>query len=330
MIENLGEIKAQANNELVCNALGIEFKGSWGSEGRGNCPFENHRKSDRPFTINLETGAWICHACGRGGGDIIQLVIDSREMSFTDATNFVAECSGINIDTFKPATKLPIKPKLESKPKITPQQIEQKLKELKPLDLVKSHPYLKAKCVDPCKGLYLSKDNNSVVVPFRNVNGLLQTGQYVHKGPKFFFKDSNTTGAFFIIGSFKDDDIVYLAEGLATALTIWMALGKSVPVISFGSANNMTHTINALKSKYPNLKPFVCLDFGDAAFKQAMKIDPAHGCKFTWPSFEGLTTNEPEEKLADFNDLVSKSKQPLTVVRDQLMIEKQITLFTNT
>ena len=326
MIENLGEIKAQANNERICNALGIYIKDGGGSEARGNCPFEDHRKSDRPFAINLETGSWICHACGKSGGDIIQLVIDCKEMSFPDATNFVADCSGMNIDTFVPATKLPRKSQSDSKPKITPQQIEQKLKTLKPLDVTQSYPYLKEKCVDPCEGLYLGKDYagiDSVVVPFKDVNGVLQTGQYVHAGQKPFFTGSSTLGAFFIIGSFKDGDTVYLGEGLATALTIWMALGKKAPVISYGSANNMVHSINALKKKYPNLKIIVCLDFGDAAFKQAIKINPAHGCRFTWPSFEGLI-NYTENKLSDFNDLISKCKQPLTLIREQLMIEKYL------
>lgn len=327
MIENLGEIKAQANNELICGAVGVtNLKGGYGNEARGDCPFEQHQKSIRPFTINLGTGSWECKACiDKKGGDIIQLIIETKKMPFHDAVNFVAECSNASIDnSFKPATKLP---RAETKPKLTPQQIEQKLKTLKFLDLAQSHPYLKAKCVDPCEGLYLGKDYagvDSVVVPFRDINGVLQTGQYVHAGPKPFFTGSSTLGAFFTIGSFKDGDNVYLAEGLATALTIWMALGKSVPVISFGSANNMTHTINALKRKYPNLQIIVCLDFGDAAFKQAIKIDPAQGCKFTWPSFERLTNDDPEDKLADFNDLISKCKQPLTVVRDQLMIEKQI------
>lgn len=331
MIDNVDEIKAQANIEQVVDSLGIKnIKYGWGSEARGDCPFEDHRKSERPFCINLATGEWICQACSRAGGDIIQLVMDVKSMTFPDATSFVSGYSRASIESvesYRPATKLPRKLQSDSKPKLTPQQIEQKLEELEPLDLEQSHPYLKDKCVDPCEGLYQGNDYkgiDSVVVPLRDINGVLQTGQYVHSGPKPFFTGSSTLGAFFAIGSFKDGDTVYLAEGLATALTIWMALNKSVPVISFCSANNMTHTINALKGKYPSIKPIVCLDFNSEAFKHALKIDSAYGCSYRLPSFEGLINHKPEEKLADFNDLVEKCQQPLTIVREQLMIEKLI------
>ena len=182
-------------------------------------------------------------------------------MSFPDAAKFVADFS--NARSLIVLNQQFIA-KAETKKNLTHIKYNKSLNTLKSLDLAQSHPYLNDKCVDPCEGLYLGKDYagvDSVVVPFRDINGVLQTGQYVHAGPKPFFTGSSTLGAFFTIGSFKDGDNVYLAEGLATALTIWMALGKSVPVISFGSANNMTHTINALKRKYPNLQTHCLLRF---------------------------------------------------------------------
>ena len=64
----------------------------------------------------------------------------------------------------------------------------------------------------------------------------------------------------------------YLAEGIATALTIWEALDKCFPVISVGSIYNLTNVIKALEAKYPQLTIIPCLDTGDAPIKQLKNL----------------------------------------------------------
>ncbi|GEM_PF-6327429 len=333
MIENLDEIKKQANVGHILKFLrATNINGSSG-EIRADCPIVTHAKSIKSFSINSISGEWSCHACDEGG-DIIELVVRAENKSFKDAAIYVAEISGIEVE-FAGATKTTI-PKVISSPKqferstvlqktkLTQQQVHQELDKASP---VGDHQYLKEKCVVACPDLRFGKDqmgNDSIVVPFYDADKGLQTIQYVHGSGKYFLKDAPTVGSFFTIGEFQADDEVYLAEGLATALTIWMALDKKVTVISFGSAGNMVSVVSALKSKYPNLKLVICLDSSDAAYKQVVKINPAYNCSYRSPSFEGLTSQDTSKKLSDFNDIVSKCGQPISVVREQLMIEKTI------
>lgn len=321
MIKNVDEIKKQANVESILHTLGAtNIKGN-GNEFRANCPISDHRKSPQCFSIDQSTGQWFCHACGEGG-DIIELVEKVNNVSFKEAVNFVAECSGTDVGTFKPAIKQAwsTQPK-KSKTGRTPQQV------LNDSSLEGNNTYLKEKRVDSCPGLYFGKDekgNDAIVVPFRNVQNELQTVQFVHTKGKYFLGDYPSGEAFFTIGSFEDGDEIFLAEGLATADTIWMSFDEEKTVISFGSANNMVKVVDALKSKYSSLKIIICLDNSDAAFKQARLINPIYGCSFRVPSFEGLTSQNPDKGLADFNDLISKCGQDIKVVREQLMIEKTI------
>jgi len=113
----------------------------------------------------------------------------------------------------------------------------------------------------------------------------------------------------------EDGDTVYIAEGIATALTIWMALGKDAKVISYGSVGNMSNTVKALTDKYPKAQIIICLDRGDAPKKQAKILEGESNCRFVIPCFNGL---KYQEEPNDFNDIVSKCKSDLNEVRNQL------------
>jgi phage/plasmid primase-like uncharacterized protein/replicative DNA helicase len=315
MIENIDEIRTNFNLDNILKFLDINPTRSTGSEIRSECPFVDHGKdkTNTNFSIKTQTGEWFCHACNEGG-DIIDLIIEKKgNIKFNEAAKIVADLSAIKIK-YSPATKT-------DWPKEA-RNLEQVLKESKPLI---SHPYLNAKKVEACKGLHFGKDeygNDSIIVEFKDIKNKTQSGQFVHQGYKGFIKGTSPTGAFFIIDQkeIKDGDQVYLAEGIATALTIWMAYEKNITVVSFGSANNMKSVVDELKKEYPNVKIILCLDNGDAAFKQALKIN-SNNCSFRFPDFTNLKY-EGKEKLADFNDIISKCSSDEKEVRNQLEIEK--------
>lgn len=152
----------------------------------------------------------------------------------------------------------------------------------------------------------------------------MRTVQFIqHDGRKFFLRGGEVSCTFFVIddAKIKGSDTVYLAEGLATALTIWMSYNKSVPVISFGSAGNLANVANALIQEYPNIKMVVCLDHNTAAFKKASELKCIESCSYCWPSFELLAqeqTGGRQDDLADFNDIVSKCDEDLSIVKSQL------------
>lgn len=311
-IENLEEINQQLDVELVLREIGYEKSNplDTGQEIRDYCPVHQGGRQ-RSLCINKVTKLCFCQSCGFKG-DVIELFRQARSIKLPDAVRTLAPIAGVEI-RYSGATKTNMAPE-----KRTPQEV---LASSKPGG---EHSYLKDKKVEHCEGLLYGKDergNPAVIVPFYTVNGDLQTVQFVHKRGKFFLGGYSYNGSFFSTSKFSNGDTVYLAEGIATALTIWMAFEKRVPVISFGSANNMLHAVEAIRSRYPNLKLVLCLDHNKAATDQAKHLTDINNCSYRLPSFDGMVSSDKSKELADFNDLTSKCNQPLSVVRIQLMAE---------
>lgn len=58
-----------------------------GDEWVGSCPF--HRDRTPSFGISLDSGAWHCFSCGRGGTSVLGLKADLEGVSFADAAREV-------------------------------------------------------------------------------------------------------------------------------------------------------------------------------------------------------------------------------------------------
>ena len=124
-------------------------------------------------------------------------------------------------------------------------------------------PYLKAKGVQShgIKRYALTK----LLVPMRNIDGEIQTLQYIDvQGVKRFYPDAPVKGAFFAIGltdgylRLNPEMPILLCEGYATAATIHECQfqpavynGTSVPVVAAMNAGNLFPVAEALKDKYP-------------------------------------------------------------------------------
>lgn len=313
MIQNKEQIKAALDPIKVLVSIG--YPGSKpkqsGREIRDYCPIHGGDNGQN-LCINIDNKLVHCKTCGFSG-DIIKLYQTYKGIDFISAAKELADLAGIEVE-YIPAIKVD---RNEFK-KRTPQEV---------IDLSSSagnHPYLERKKVKGCDGLRFGEDeygNYSIVIPLYDINGKLQAAQYVHEyGVGKYFRGS-PNGAFFSTMPFKNGDKVYLAEGIATALTIWDALSKKFPVISFGSAFNLVHVVKVLIRKYPNLKIVLCLDNDSPAFREANEVKIYPQCSFRIPSFDGLDiTNKPK----DFNDLVSKCNQSLDIVCKQLEIEQNV------
>ena len=73
----------------VLAGRGFQLKGS-GVNRTMRCPFPDHNDRSPSFSVNRETGAWLCFGCGRKGGDAIALVRQLDGLSFRDAVARVA------------------------------------------------------------------------------------------------------------------------------------------------------------------------------------------------------------------------------------------------
>lgn len=74
--------------ERVITELGIDVKKSRGKEISAHCPFHDDRHPS--FSINRETGAWICYSrCG--GGGILELVARVLGLNNKDSRKWLAD-----------------------------------------------------------------------------------------------------------------------------------------------------------------------------------------------------------------------------------------------
>ena len=283
--------------DLVTNLMGIpadEITST--SEGiRFNCPLHGGTKR-LSLTINTQTNWFYCQnsSCNEKG-DLVSLYAKHTDKSNIAAareleTYFVGAASQKK-DSIQPAQKLSINPTnitfiWESTHEGT------------------GHSYFREKGIEACPGLRYGPDkagNHSVVVPFRDIEGNLKTVQYIHESGKFWLNGAAPKGTFFLIGDLEDAKQVFVAEGIATAITIWNAGNKLVPAICCGPAHNIEPVINAIRSKYPDLIIIACPDADAAGDSTAASIKSIPNVYIRQPNFEGVMTQEND---TDFNDLL--------------------------
>lgn len=116
------------------------------------------------------------------------------------------------------------------------------------------HAYLRAKGVHAF-GLRALRDQ--LMVPARDTDGTLHTLQFIGPdGAKKFLTGGRIAGCYFAIG--RPDDALLLAEGYATAATLYQATGKAVAVCF--NCGNLLAVARALRAKFPRLRLLICAD----------------------------------------------------------------------
>lgn len=133
-----------------------------------------------------------------------------------------------------------------------------------------SHPYLAAKGItnpDAITGLRQNeyKDNDNLIIPVLYENEIVNLQSINQDGGKRFLAGGQVQGAYAFIG--KADDVekvgVVMAEGYATAASIYEATGK--PVIIAFDAGNMVAVAERLAQKLPQNVPVVIAVDNDAS-----------------------------------------------------------------
>ena len=133
-----------------------------------------------------------------------------------------------------------------------------------------SHPYLAAKGITNPKaivGLRQNeyKDNDNLIIPVLYENEIVNLQAINQDGGKRFLAGGQVQGAYAFIG--KADDVekvgVVMAEGYATAASIYEATGK--PVIIAFDAGNMVAVAERLAQKLPQNVPVVIAVDNDAS-----------------------------------------------------------------
>ena len=116
------------------------------------------------------------------------------------------------------------------------------------------HPYLVRKRI---RSYGLRQLRDMLLVPARDLQGTLHTLQFIMAdGSKRFLTGGRIAGCYFAIG--RPTDSLLVAEGMATASTLYAATGRAVAACF--SCGNMEAVARALRSKFPGLRLVLCAD----------------------------------------------------------------------
>ncbi len=165
------------------------------------------------------------------------------------------------------------------------------------------HPY--GKLFKVCKNLLTKTD---LLVPMQNTEGEFWGYQTIHEdGQKQFALNQRLDALFFLIPG-DDQSRFYLCEGVATGLSVSLALEGKFPVFVTFSAGNLLKVARALRGKHEGPSFFICADndqwkpqVGNTGDQIATRVcHEVDGAVKALPDFSQFRT---DTKPTDFNDL---------------------------
>lgn len=160
------------------------------------------------------------------------------------------------------------------------------------------HPYLAAKSI---QGYHLRVEGSSLLVPMRDANGILHSLQTIDAtGTKMFLAGGRVRGCYYSVGA--PNDVIVVAEGMATAHSIHEATGLAVAAAF--SAGNLQPVAQAIKAKFPDNMLILAADddhttLGNPGLTAARTAAMTVGGYVVAPQF---TAARPRV-ATDFNDL---------------------------
>ena len=170
------------------------------------------------------------------------------------------------------------------------------------------HKYLVKKNVETHGNMRYDEEQNALVLPLTDIDGNVQSLQYIHEdGSKRFYQGAATKGAFFGISleyldNDKDNKIpILIAEGYATAATVHEL--TNMPVIAAMNCYNIAPVAEAFKKKYPHHKIIIMADNDAMTIGNPGLTHAREACKklgltdFIYPVF-----GDAYKELTDWND----------------------------
>ena len=163
------------------------------------------------------------------------------------------------------------------------------------------HPYLARKGIQP-HGARITGDGR-LIVPLFNGDGELSSLQYISDdGGKQYHPGGATGGCFTIIGTLDEPGRVYIAEGFATAATIYETTGR--PCIVAYSASNLVPVCGTIRDQFGADQDLVIVADNDASGvgqKYADQASATFGARVVVPPIPG----DANDYLQAGNDLAA-------------------------
>jgi putative DNA primase/helicase len=160
-------------------------------------------------------------------------------------------------------------------------------------DALESHPYLLKKKVKPYG---ISQQGDNLLIPVCSVEGDYQSIQFINEfGDKRFLKGGKTKGGCHFIGLLQMDSPVYIAEGYATAASIYEDT-QCLTIVAF-NATNLVPVAVELKKHLPNIQIVIAGDSDAVGRTYSIKASQeVHGTVLI-PDF-----GDNPDGLSDWND----------------------------
>ncbi len=282
-------------------------------------PTRNDRKPGS-FSINLHTGQWHDFASGDGGGDLVSLLAYLRGCRQVDAARIIAgqlglpfggDCSSRDmlaeaaerqrLARLRENRQRQVNAEREAKHGLAAARARHDYALAGPAD--PHHPYLVRKRVGPH---HLRQVNNVLLVPICSHGQLVNLQRIDASGNKRFLHGGRLTGCYYSLGRIEPGVELYIAEGVATAITLHEHTGR--PVAAAMSAGNLLPVGQELRQLYPEARLVIAGDDDRAKEVQgqpntgkraAIHAAAQLNCGYVLPAWPA---DAPLE-LSDFNDL---------------------------
>ena len=286
---------------------------------RDCCPLHGERPKKSgagDLAIDPTSKMFVCHSC-EAKGDLVDLYGRATRVPFKQA---LLELSGqeSSCNTASRIASYSVKKAGPSNTKVFEGRYESYLDDV---ETINRHPYMLRKKIAYVPGLRLNNASSycSVVVPMRDAGGALKAMIYIAEdGEKKFATGSCVDGSFFGIQSKRvraGEPIVYVCEGVATAITVYNVLEGGYTVVSVGPYANIHCVVNSLSDamyeRIPSLSFILALDSDIVGEKRKKLFEKIRAKKVLWVAPEVC-------EKCDFNDLISKCNYPKHRVKTML------------
>lgn len=180
------------------------------------------------------------------------------------------------------------------------------------------HPYLKRKGIQT-HGVRITGDGR-LMVPLYDQNGTLSTLQYIdEEGGKLYHPGGKSGGKFWMIGSMDEVGPLYVAEGFATAATIYENTNR--PCIVAYSASSLVPVTASLREMYGATQDIVIVadhDKHGVGQRYADQASAKYGARVVIPPIEGMDANDYAQAGHNLSALLVQ--QTGTAVVDKLKV----------
>lgn len=166
------------------------------------------------------------------------------------------------------------------------------------------HPYLQRKGIK-AHGARVTGDGR-LVVPLYDPDGAIASLQYIsHDGGKLYHPGGQTGGKFWMLGTMDEVGSLYVAEGFATAATIFEATGRPCAVAY--SASNLVPVTGALREIHGAQQDIIIVadnDKSGTGQKYADQASAKYGARVVMPPIEGMDANDYAQAGHDLRGLL--------------------------